>query len=246
MKQAGLLVFLLVLSFIVGCITPPVQVVNTSVVSSDRWLAKEGIAYTKNATAIVIEAPNCSNCDYANYVLQQIQTDALGTDIIQIRKVDYGSSEGNLLISYYQIDKLPTLILKKNGEWDQRTLQTWSENTGTFEGDGALVLRQVYPPYYDVKTGEIKGIVKFMLIINGSDAEANATADALSNQFKFIYVKNELNASSPEAQRIMMEYNLSKVPAVLLSPDAAVYPGFKDAWLKANNTVEKDGTFVLR
>lgn len=245
MQRLQSLVFLLVLAILLGCISQSPPETKPTMTSS-KWIVKEGLSYGRNATAIIIEAPNCTSCDYYRYVLSDMEGSALGTDIVDVRSLPYGSSEANLLMEYYKIEKLPTLILKKNDEWDYRTLGMWADKMGTLEGDNALVLREVYPPYYDVKTGEVKGLVSMVLLVNGSDTEAAAAADAVALQYKFVYRKKELNASDAEAQRTMASYNITKLPAVLISPDAADYPGFTQAWLDANKTVEKDGTFVLR
>ncbi|MFH1221816.1 MAG: hypothetical protein V1492_01890 [Candidatus Micrarchaeota archaeon] len=257
MNRAGLFAFLLVLSFIAGCVMQQIQTPANSNVSSrwilnapevknsGKWIAQAPQA-RDNVTALVITAPNCEKCVGADLVLANYEQEIAGSEKLDKRRIDPGSDQGKELIQRYRIEKLPTLLLMRNDAWDYITFSNWLNGSGTMEADNTLVLRKVQLPYYDVKTGQVQGMVHIMLLVNGSNSAASATADAMAASYNLVYTKLELNASSIEAQQAMTTYNIAKLPAILISPEAAVYPGFTQAWLAANNTIEKDGTFVLR
>jgi len=149
------LILLLVLIFVFGCIEQKTGADE----GKGKWVATEtGMFLTPNATAIVIEAPDCFACDYADYILLVSEREDLGTRITNITRLSHNSTQAKLLISRYKIGKVPVLILKKDTEWDHRMLSWWNSAIGTYETERTLVMREVYPPYYDLETGEFRRI----------------------------------------------------------------------------------------
>ena len=54
-----------------------------------------------------------------------------------------------------------------------------------------------------------------------------------------------LDVARPEAKSLLQKYNISKIPVIILSPDASVYPSLDKAW-KSVGTVADDGWLVMR
>jgi len=243
MKRLGLIMILLL---VFGCVAE-----ETEVQEEDKWTVSEGDipALTRNATAVLIEAPNCPNCDYADYILYSVQTEELGTDIIDVTRLSHNSTEAKLLIDRYGIEKLPALILNKDTEWDHRILSLWSAQMGTFENDNALILRDVFPPYYDLETEEFKGFVEIKLVVNKSCTECydvNAFANDMISTFKFVAEKQEIDAESETGQELIAKYNITQIPTYIINEDALEYPDFEDFWVSKGNTKEGDGWMVFR
>ena len=103
------------------------------------------------------------------------------------------------------------------------------------------------PPYYDVETDNVKGLVT-VISITAPDCEEclelTAMVTALENALTIGSVV-EVAYGSAEAQSYIDKYALEAVPSIILSSDAAVYNGFADAW-ETYGSVEEDGSFVLR
>lgn len=236
-------VLFLALIFNYGCLNQEKQT------KENRWIAQSGMVIESNASAIVISAPNCTACDFADYVLMIVDREAPGIAPTEIERLDHASPKARALISRYKIEKLPVVILQKETEWDPRMLSLWSAQFGTLEDDNSLILRDIYPPYYDLKSGQLKGFVTIKLIVNKSCTECY-DVDSFTNDmisvFKFIATKKEIDIESDEGKQFVAQYHIDKIPTFALSSDAAEYPGFNDFWLSKNNTIESDGWFVFR
>jgi len=240
------LALVMVLFLVFGCVAE-----ETETVEENQWAVSEEDVdvLTKNATAVLIEAPDCPSCDYADYILYIVQTEELGTDIIDVTRLDYNSTEAKLLIERYEIKHVPALILHKETEWDHRTLSWWSAQIGTFENDNSLIMRDVFPPYYDLETGEFKGFVEIKLLVNKSCTECydvNAFANDMISTFKFVAEKQEIDAESEAGQELIAEYNITQIPTYIVNEEALEYPDFEDFWMSNSNTIEGDGWMVFR
>ena len=215
----------------------------------DRRVDREDMIVSPNATAILIEAPDCFSCDYADYILFVVQTESLGTDIVDVTRLSHNSTEAGLLMDRYEIEELPVLILKKNTDWDHRTLSWWEAQIGSFEDDTSLVIRDVYPPYYDLETEEFIGFVEFKLLVDNSCTECynvNQLADDMITTFKLIAEKEEIDIQSEEGKELIERYNITKIPTFIVNNDIVEYPGFKEFWLSTGNTIGEDGWIVFR
>ena len=69
----------------------------------------------------------------------------------------------------------------------------------------------------------------------------------LSTQY-YLNVAQEvvLDSKSGEAQKYITKYNMTKLPAIIISKEASISKDFINAWTKAGNTFESDGFFILR
>lgn len=83
----------------------------------------------------------CSNCydaeDFHKPILQR-----MGVVLGDEKKLDISSSEGQSLIDKYEIEKVPTIILKGDIEEYPGLVRAWAD-VGTKESDGAYVFRKV-------------------------------------------------------------------------------------------------------
>lgn len=240
------LILLLVLIFVFGCIEQKTGADE----GKGKWVATEtGMFLTPNATAIVIEAPDCFACDYADYILLVSEREDLGTRITNITRLSHNSTQAKLLISRYKIGKVPVLILKKDTEWDHRMLSWWNSAIGTYETERTLVMREVYPPYYDLETGEFRGFVEIRVLVNKSCTvcyDANAAADEIISAFKLIATKEEIDVGSEEGRELIERYGITDDSGYIMNSDALEYPGFEEFWVSEGNTIEEDGWLVSR
>jgi hypothetical protein len=113
-----------------------------------------------SAKLTFLDDSSCSEC-YDVKIHRSILT-RLGLAIDEEEKIDTSSEEGKQLISQYDIESVPTIILTGDLEVYENFNNVWPQ-VGTVEDDGTYVFREITAMgqgmvYKDVATGEIKGL----------------------------------------------------------------------------------------
>ena len=218
----------------------------------DSWVAEEGEALSPNTTAMIILPEEYPDCNSSIILVENLKQDwaNLGTNIVETNIVYDSSEDGRNAIIRYDIEKLPTVVLQKEGQWDSRILSTWLAELGTVEDDGSLVQREVIPPYYDTENDTMRGHIEFIFIIDPKCSNCydvkELTGD-LTMLFGFdVTIAAEYDISSVEGSAIVSKYGITEVPTFLISDDAGVYSGFEGFWFAHDNTQEDDGWYVFR
>src|SRR3989344_1620739 len=195
-------------------------------------------------TAILLNDTTCTVCfDLKQYLLLFQEA---GFHITQIRNIDARSEEGETLIRRYTIAKLPGMVLSKDMGAYPNITQIWSQ-LGTIEDDGAFVLREANPPYRDLDTGKIRGLVDVTYII-----DLNCTAcynvllhkQILSNFGITFGQEKTYDISSNISKQLIAQYNITKVPVLILDQEGGAYPNLVRVWNQVG-TIE-NGNFVFR
>ncbi|MCH8329241.1 MAG: hypothetical protein IIB81_02515 [Nanoarchaeota archaeon] len=113
-----------------------------------------------SAKLTFLDDSSCSEC-YDVEIHKSIIT-RLGLVIDEEETIDTSSEEGKQLISQYDIESVPTIILTGDLEVYENLNNVWPQ-VGTVEDDGAYVFREITAMgsrivYKDIATGEIKGL----------------------------------------------------------------------------------------
>jgi hypothetical protein len=165
--------------------------------------------------------------------------------------LDENSTEAQAIVSNYNITKLPTALVDSEIEY----YPVFSQITNFKKtDDGWHIVRDIRPPYVDLSANHtVRGLVEAVLIVNSSCLDCmdiNAISDAITfpNGVKAIALTNKTvyQSDSEEARALISKYHLSALPALLYSPEIALYPDFGLYWKQQNSTVEGDGWFVFR
>ncbi|MBI4148498.1 hypothetical protein HY490_04365 [Candidatus Woesearchaeota archaeon] len=197
-------------------------------------------------SATIISDKTCPACSNVSAIVSNLKQRNVW--ISSSRSLDAGSSDAKKLVDKYKIVKLPTVIFSEEAGEYEIFQKFWSQ-LGTTEADGSLVLRQVDPPFKDVKSGGVKGLVAMTYVVDASCA--NCTAPGL---FKEIFQSNlgmavvnekSVDVSSTDGKRLLKLYGIGLVPTVVLSKDAKDYASFEEVW-KQVGTQENDGVYVFR
>lgn len=187
------------------------------------------IALTDNA---------CTACMNASRITAAVR--AQHVDITGEQSLEYSSDEAKALITQYSIQSIPAVILK--GEIDKTSIPGFKKE------QDALVYAATTPPYADAKTGVVQGKVSVILL---DDATCKECSDLMQlvQQLKaagiYISDQQDLDVSSKKAKDLIQSYRIEKIPTILLSPDAKVYPLIVRAWPQLGS-VESDGWYVQR
>lgn len=224
-------------------VKPPVN--NTVVIppSNTTKLAK--------AAVTLISEPSCPECNSTSALLAQIISvgPQMNLTISGVTQLARGSPDADAFIAKYSITKLPALVMTKDAENSASFTSAWA-NVGTRGADGSFIYQETYPPYYDLATGKTVGIVGLTVIPASNCADCFNTSklvESLAGSSVRMVFSGEtvLDAGSADAKALMAKYNITRLPAMFLSPEAAAYPPVAQGWSQLG-TIEPDGWYVYR
>lgn len=211
--------------------------------------------YTNAATGKVegrvivysLSDPQCTKCNDINSFIRQIK--AAGVKISEQKNITLNSDEGKDLIKKYNIGFAPAIILSKDAAAYEIIQKAWPQ-IGSKEADGSYVLRVANPPFVNLTTGELRGIVDINYLTDKSCTDCydvKQHREILTNPQSFaMHLGKEeiIDFSDAKGKELIAAYNVTKVPTVILSKEAGVYPSSQ--FLKQFFSVEKDGSYVFR
>jgi len=199
-------------------------------------------------SVVYLEDSLCKDCtDLTDFVLKLQENNV---KITQEIKVDISSSEGKRLVSKYDIEKVPTLIFSDDLALYEEIVDSLSI-VGDVKSDGSYVLTIINPPYRNLKTNKIEGLVDVTYVTDESCLECYNTSLhklILINPLGFnlkLDKEKTVDISSSEGKALLEKYNITLVPTIILSKDADAYSSLKKIW-QSVGTIEDDGTYVFR
>jgi hypothetical protein len=192
---------------------------------------------------ILISAP-CADCFNASRYQPQLVN--AGIKFGTVTQLDSGTPAAAKAIGTYGIQKLPALIFSKElGSYSQ-VVGSW-QSVGTIAADGSYILQGLNPPYYDLATKSVKGLVT-LTYVNDSGCQLcydvtlhRQVLDRFGMRFSQI---QSVDISSLEGRALVAKYNITATPTVVLSADAGLYPGFDQVWSSVG-IVAADGSYVF-
>ena len=209
----------------------------------------KGSPSTSKVEMIHLFDTNCTDCVDLKPFFEQFSQ--LGINL-ETKNVDISSSQGKKLITKYKIEAVPTIIFSKEISTNAQIAQVW-EQVGTIEEDGSYVMRELTPPYKELDTGNVRGLVNVTYL---SDTNCKECYDVMFHKdiltqmgIKITSEKTidyfEMMASSDDSKNLIEKYNITKIPTVIISKEAEVYASVKKAW-ELVGTQEEDGVFIFR
>lgn len=190
---------------------------------------------------------SCEKCNDLTLLAGQIK--GAGIKISAEENIDPGGDEGKDLIEKYDIGFVPTIILSRDAGVYSIMQEAWPQ-IGSKESDGSYVLRVVNPPFINLTTGRLRGIVDMTYITDKSCAECYNVSmhkEVIANPQSFgvsLDREETFDAGDAKGKELIAKYNITQVPAVILSDEIGVYPSTQA--LKQFFSVEKDGSYVFR
>jgi len=194
-------------------------------------------------TSTVISEASCKECPKLSLIVNNLEQ----AGVVISEKRNLNADEAKDLLVTYNITKLPSLIL--SSEFSNYELASNWQLLDHIAVDKNYVLDLQSPPYYDLKTKKIPGLVTVTTINDAICTNCyNATQVHLPIILRFgVYVKNEksLDASSAEAVQLIQKYKITSLPTVLMSKEAVDYTGLVNAW-KDVGSIESDNVMIFR
>lgn len=199
-------------------------------------------------TLFHLKDSKCEKCNNLTLLIDQLK--AGGVRIVEEKIIVPGSDEGKQLINKYKIGFVPAIILSEDAGVYELIAQAWPQ-VGNKEND-AYVFRGgiAYPaqPFINLTTGELTGIVDIVYLADKSCAECydvNEHKNVLTQSFGIKFGKEETyDANDAKGKELIAKYNITKVPTVILSDEAKVYPSIGS--LEQFFSLEKDGSYIFR
>ncbi len=164
------------------------------------------------------------------------------------KTIDYASPEARDLIAKFEVQRVPALIVSKDILDYSAIAQIWNQLNAT-EKQGFYALHTTVPPYRDLATDNINGLVK-VIYLNDSACtgcyNVQVNKQILERNFGVTIESEEnLDVNSDSGKALVKKYAISKVPLILVSPDANFYPVFVQIWPQVGDVAD-DGWFVMR
>lgn len=165
---------------------------------------------------ITITDSSCADCYDVSAVVTKLKAENVA---VQSEKVlDLQGSEAQALLSTYDIQKIPTLIV--TGEIDRNS----SGISGLERKDDALIFRDVPPVYYDVATGSYMGRVQFKTIVNSACTDCYDISKFTTALKAALSVSSETSEDMKDASADIAAYNIKELPALIITGDLSLYP----------------------
>jgi hypothetical protein len=188
---------------------------------------------------------SCKNCTTLDSMVSLFQSAgiAFGTNTTY----DYSWQQAKSLIGQYNITKLPAMILSSDLSVYTSIAQAWS-TVGKIAADGSYIFTETPPPFKDLTTGKIVGIVNVTYLYSGNCTtcyNVSMHRDILEGYNVVFGAENMYDINSTQAKAIIAKYNITSVPTFVMSPDAKYYAALMSVWAGVG-TNETDGWFVFR
>lgn len=195
----------------------------------------------------ILTDPSCRQCVDPRLTIEGFKKS--GVKITEQREVVWNSPEGQQLIAHYQIAKLPTFIFSPQFDLYRTITGNW-KNFGTVEADQFYVARNLPLPYRDLTKGQVVGLVDLIYLTDASCTDCykvQAVQKPILTQGYGVALSSErtVDVSSAEGQDLVKKHKITKIPTILLSPEADEYTNLQNVW-KNVGTVDPDGWYVFR
>ncbi len=193
--------------------------------------------------ATLIKVLNCKDCFDVSLLINQLKQS--GVVIKNVVTYSENDKEAKDLIKKFNLDKLPALILSPDLKYYEDITKAW-EDLGSVD-ENNYVLRSVIPPYKELLTSQIKGLVKLTYLTDKSCTECyNVSRNKLILQNMGIVINEEetIDISDSKGKELINKYLIKKVPAFILSKDIKIYNSFQTV-LKKVGIENSDETYLF-
>ncbi len=151
------------------------------------------------------------------------------------------------LIAEYGLTELPAIILSGDLALYPETLAKL-EALGTYDGEDLILTAKQNPPYWDLTSSEVIGLVSVTYLTDDSCEDCydvNIHNTVLTNYGVYIAEETTTDISSKEGKKLLEDYNITKVPTIIVSKELIDYSSIIKVWEDVG-TVEEDGSYVFR
>ncbi len=206
--------------------------------------AAEEAARPAEFDLIIITASDCDNCYNLTPVVDSFKS--RGVKIKSEKIVDFSDEQAKDIIAKYKVTKVPTFIATGEVDKDQE-LRVLLDRAGVVNGN-TFVFTDTPAPYIETNSGEIRGLFNLIYLTDESCEQCYNVSvhKSILTRFGLRPVEEtSYDISSGEGRRLVRQYNIDKVPTIILDGDMTAYNGFDARWQQVG-TIEEDGKYVFR
>jgi len=171
-----------------------------------------------------------------------------GIVITSQQTIDVADADGKELVEKYNISAVPAAVLSKDlKSYGPQMTQSWQQ-IGSIETDGSYVTRIASPPYRDLVSGDVKGLVKVTYLADKTCTACYDPVDfhrpILERLGMAFSEELHLDAASVAGKELIKKYTIGAVPTVVLEGDVAEYPILVQAWKQVGSV--ENGAYIFR
>jgi len=194
---------------------------------------------------VLIKPPSCRPCvDLKSFA--DSMKNAGDVQILSQETIAFENASD--LIAKYGIKKLPTVIITGDTSKIPGLLGQWTQ-IGEVKSDGALVLTKIPPVYYDLDQKKFIGLLKIVRLVNstcfGCTKASVLQGDLEASAGLKFSEESEVEINTTQGKTLISQYDLTKIPALIISGEVSAYPVLTEGWPKVGTT-ESDGSLVWR
>jgi len=195
---------------------------------------------------ILIKPTNCPQCQDLEAIKKTIQSQDL--EIIKESEIISSDNKSQELIKKFEIKKLPALIFESERKIKTSLRQVFEKDSRVV-GKTAFIWEQNLPPYFDLTTKKVTGLVDVVFLTNKNCSDCYdvvKTQKPILESFGIKFASEKMiDVASPEGQNLIKKYSIKAAPTIILSKEASAYPQLTQVWQQIG-TIEPDGNFVFR
>ncbi len=194
--------------------------------------------------ATILKDSSCDKCSDMSSILNGLK--ASGVVIVSERVIERNAKDGRELIKKYALKKIPTLIVSKELSYYGLD-QNWN-SIGTIEKDGTYITRTPNPPYLNLTTNKVEGLVSVIYLADNTCSDCYDPQEfhkPVLEGMNIVFSEEKIDISGSLGKQLINDYSIEKIPTIILKGDADKYPILAQAW-KDVGTIESDGSYVFR
>lgn len=197
-----------------------------------------------NMVATLIKLKNCQPCNKVNEnIINYLKS--LKINFKDIREIVYNKKGQIPLIQELNINLLPAIIL--TGEIDKNeTIKNILEFIGARKNK-YIVISGVLPPYYDLQKGLFKGNFEIIYLVKKNCKgcyDVKRHKRILERFSMYPSSEKEVDIDSIEGKKLVSDFNIKKIPTIILKGDLSVYENFDKIWKNVGKIVE-DNIYIF-
>ncbi len=195
---------------------------------------------------LTLIAPSaCNACTDGQGIIEMIKKQDVR--ILDSKTLQADSEEGSALIKTYEINRLPTILVK--GQYNKERVREMFTTFGGQEKDKTLIIQITQPVYFDLTSNQAVGLVDITYLTDSSCRDCydpKINKPILENGYGVkIQSEKTIDARSAEGRSLIATYAIKEAPTFLLSKEVNAYTVLANTWPQVG-TVEQEGIFVFR
>lgn len=199
----------------------------------------------RGEVSVIEITDSCEVCIDVSSIVDSFKQ--MGVAITNWEKVEYNSVEGRELISKYGVKQSPAVLISEDIDYYEAVSQSLAQ-LDLVKKDGYYVLHSVVPPYRNLVTNKIEGLIDLIMLEDESCTgcyDVSVNKQILARFGMAIGSEKVYDVSSAEGEKLVLKYNIEKVPMIIVSPEGEAYDSFVGVWSQVGS-IEGDGWFVMR